>query len=280
MTKFTKAIILRNEKKPTTLEAFHTLKDKLQSRGLRIVKMEDADEQTIAFVLGGDGTVLKASKILALKNVGVVGINFGHLGFLSPYEFGRIDDVLHKILDQNAYTTVKRSFLKVAYASGKEEMIFNDFVIQRAVRSHMLKVAVSVDGSSMGEMLCDGMIFSTSTGSTAYNLSAGGSVIDPNLSLISIVPMMAHAFAAWPVITSFDRKITVSVKPRESEKYFCIGDGEELCMKNETQKFEISGSQKQLNFLCTFDINFFKLVHTKLGWGIHNGFGGNHELKM
>ncbi len=277
---FKNALIFRNEKKPTTVEAFQILKDKLEKRGLKITNVNDADAQTIAFVLGGDGTVLKASKVLIRKNVSVVGINFGHLGFLSPYEFGKIDDVLHKILDKNDYKVVKRVFLKVLDGNGRRMEFFNDFVIQRAVKSHMLQISVHVDGSKMGEMLCDGMIFSTPTGSTAYNLSAGGSVIDPNLSLISVVPMMAHAFAAWPVIVSFERKVKVIVKPREKEEYFCIGDGEEICAKSEPHEFEISGSDEHLNFLCTSDINFFKLVHTKLGWGIHNGFGGNHDFKM
>ncbi len=280
MMKFKTALIFRNEKKPRTIEAFQALKIKLEKRGLKVIDVEAADEQTIAFVLGGDGTVLKASKILARKNVSVVGINFGHLGFLSPYEFSRIDDVLYEIIDKSAYKVVKRGFLKVTDEKGENREFFNDFVIQRAVRSHMLRIAVNIDGSEMGEMLCDGMIFSTPTGSTAYNLSAGGSVIDPNLSLISIVPMMAHAFAAWPVITSFERKIKVSVRPREDEEYFCIGDGEEICAKNGTHEFEISGSKSYLNFLCTWDINFFKLVHTKLGWGIHNGFGGKHGFKV
>ncbi len=279
MKEFKKFFVFRNEKKKETLKALLLLREKLRLRNLKEVGIEEADDQTIAFVLGGDGTVLKASKILANRNVNVVGINFGHLGFLSPYSFEKIDEVLHEIIDLGDYTIVRRNFLKVI-CDGMQNEFFNDFVVQRAVRSHMLRVSISVDDSSMGEMLCDGMIFSTSTGSTAYNLSAGGSVIDPNLSLVSIVPMMAHAFAAWPVIASFNRKITVTVKPREDESYFCVGDGEELCKKNHMGKFEISGSEKHLNFLCTSDINFFKLVHTKLGWGMHNGFGGKYELKV
>ncbi len=279
MKTFKKALIFKNEKKAETFEAFEILKKKLESQRVNVIDTDEADENTIAFVLGGDGTVLKASKMLSQKKVNIVGINFGHLGFLSPYDFKKIDEVLKDIFDGN-YKVVKRSFLKVKNWKGEEREYLNDFVVQRAVASHMLRVSMKIAGSPMGEMLCDGMIFSTSTGSTAYNLSAGGSVMDPNLELISIVPMMAHAFAAWPIVASFDRKIEVEVKPRERERYFCVGDGETWCELSNKSTFEITGSEKYLKFLCTRNMNFFKLVHTKLGWGFHNGFGGKDDVKM
>ncbi len=278
MKMFEKAFIFKNEKKPETLKAVEILRKKLTSRNVKIVKVNEVDEHTIAFILGGDGTVLKASKMLKGKKASMVGINFGHLGFLSPYDFKEIDKVLEE-LSSGEYRVVRRSFLKVKY-EGEERECLNDFVIQRAVPSHMLKIAVKIAGSEMGKMLCDGMIFSTSTGSTAYNLSAGGAVIDPNLTLISIVPMLAHAFATWPMVTSFDRKLEIEVEPREYEAYFCVGDGETWCKMTKKSSFEITGSEEYLDFLCTHNMNFFELVHTKLGWGFHNGIGGKNGVEM
>lgn len=276
MAKFKNAVIVRNEKNEKTLDASHKLKAKLERNELKVISLEDSNSETLAFVLGGDGTVLRASKRLYEHEVNVIGVNFGHLGFLSPYEFSEIDDILFDILVQGDYQIVHRNFLEVRNLSAKEsKLVFNDFVVQRGVRSHMLKVTVNVDDSKMGQVLCDGMIFSTSTGSTAYNLSAGGSVIDPAANVISIVPMMAHAFSSWPVVVSSTRKIHVGVQPREEEKYFCIADGEKIEEFKEVQEFEITDAKRNLKFMCTKDRDFFRLVHRKLGWGIHNGCGAN-----
>ncbi len=276
MIRFKNAVIVRNEKNEKTVNAFYKLKVKLEKKGLKVISLRNADSKTLAFVLGGDGTVLRASKKLYEHEVNVVGVNFGHLGFLSPYEFSEMDDILHDLLVEGNYKTVQRNFLEVRNLSTKEiELVFNDFVVQRGVRSHMLKVMVSVDEKRMGQVLCDGMIFSTSTGSTAYNLSAGGSVIDPLAKVISIVPMMAHAFSSWPVIVSSERKIHVSVQPREKERYFCIADGEKIEEFKEVQEFEITDAKKDLKFICTKERDFFRLIHRKLGWGVHNGFGAN-----
>ncbi len=273
MMKFDSAIIIRNEKNRQAIDASEVIRRKIERAGLKVVQLEFSNSKTIAFVLGGDGTVLRASKNLSDHEASVVGINFGHLGFLSPYEFSEVDDVMNAIL-KGEYVVMKRNFLEISQDAQKK-FAFNDFVIQRDVRSHMMEVSVEIDDMEMGRVLCDGMIFSTSTGSTAYNLSAGGSVIDPLAEVVSIVPIMAHAFSPWPVVVASPRKICVRVYPRNEERYFSVIDGEKFEEYNESQAFMIKNSKKNLRFLCTKDRNFFELVHKKLGWGLHNGCGGN-----
>jgi len=270
VTNFENAIIIRNEKNRQAIDASRAIEKKIKKNGLKIIPLEYSNSNTIAFVLGGDGTVLRASKVLSDHKVSVVGINFGHLGFLSPYEFSEIDDVLKEILEGN-YLVMQRNFLEIS-GPFQKKFAFNDLVVQRDVKSHMMEISVRIDDREMGRVLCDGMIFSTSTGSTAYNLSAGGSVIDPRTSVISIVPIMAHAFAPWPVVVASSRKIRVRVYPRDEEKYFSIIDGEKFKEFNKSRVFEIKGSNKILKFLCTEDRDFFELVHKKLGWGLHNGY--------
>lgn len=274
--KFENAVIIRNEKNKQAIDASKVVKEKIEKSGLKIIPLESSNSNTIAFVLGGDGTVLRASKILSDHEVSVIGINFGHLGFLSPYEFSEIDEVLKGIF-KGEYFVMKRNFLEISESFQKKEFAFNEFVVQRGVKSHMMEISVKIDGTEMGRVLCDGMIFSTSTGSTAYNLSAGGSVIDPLADVISIVPIMAHAFSPWPVVVASLRKIRVHVHPRDEERYFSVIDGERFKEFNRSQVFEIESSDRTLNFLCTKDRDFFELVHKKLGWGLHNGYGGNNS---
>jgi|UniRef100_A0A7V3VSG3 NAD+ kinase len=268
--KFKSAVILRNEHNESTFGASKVLEKKLKEFGLTILSLDSIENGTVVFTLGGDGTVLRSAKLLTEKDIFVMGINFGHLGFLSPYEFKEIDLILKKILIDDKFSIVERRF-----AEAKDEFwkvyFFNEFVVQRDVPSHVIDVEVRIDESLIGRITCDGVIVSTSTGSTAYNLSAGGPIIDPMAGVISIVPMMAHTFFKAPIIVSSKRKIGLKVIPREKEKYFMVSDGNVLMNYNEPQEIKISDSEKFLKFLCTDDRDFFKIVHQKLSWGVRNG---------
>jgi NAD+ kinase len=141
----------------------------------------------------------------------------------------------------------------------------------------MIDVKIKIDNSEMGSVLCDGILISTPTGSTAYNLSAGGSLVDPQANVLSIVPMMAHTLFKTPIVVSSKRKIEIEANPRYNEKYFAISDGDVLGDQNKVESFEIESSEKSVNFLCTKERNFFKIVNQKLGWGIRNGSGKRYD---
>ncbi len=269
MTKFCGAVILKNEKNQEAVRASEVLKQKIEKK-IKIFDVENVPENSIFFILGGDGTVLRYAKKIAGKDPFIVGINFGHLGFLSPYEFGKINQIIEDILTDGKFAVVERKLSKVKGKFGEIEFL-NEFVVQRDIHSHMIDVEVKVDDSKVGTLLCDGVLISTPTGSTAYNLSAGGPVVDPEADVLSIVPMMAHTFLKAPIVVSSRRKIRIEVHPRDNEKYFPISDGEILSDQNDAESFEIEDSGKSVKFLCTEERNFFKIVNQKLGWGIRNG---------
>ncbi len=269
MTKFCGAVILKNEKNQEAVRASEVLKQKIENK-IKIFDVENVPENSIFFILGGDGTVLRYAKKIAGKEPFIVGINFGHLGFLSPYEFGKINQIIEDILTDGKFAVVERKLSKVRGKFGEIEFL-NEFVVQRDIHSHMIDVEVKVDDSKVGTLLCDGVLISTPTGSTAYNLSAGGPVVDPEADVLSIVPMMAHTFLKAPIVVSSRRKIRIEVHPRNNEKYFAISDGEILSDQNDAESFEIEDSGKSVKFLCTEKRNFFKIVNQKLGWGIRNG---------
>ncbi len=269
--------VLKNEKIDDAIEASKKLEEKIKKLGLNLLPSEKLKKGTIVFILGGDGTVLRMAKALMDKDVFLIGINFGHLGFLSPYDFKDIDDVIKKVLIDEKFTIVNRHLAKVNGKFGKR-FFFNEFVIQRDVPSHMIEIEVKIDDSKMGNVKCDGMIISTSTGSTAYNLSANGPIIDPSSDVLSIVPMMAHTFFKAPVVVSSQRTVSLKIKPRDDERYLAVSDGNVIADYKDIEKFEISSSEKVLKFICTMDRDFFKLVHQKLGWGVRNGNEYGYEF--
>ncbi len=269
MRKFDGAVILKNERNSDAIRASEVLRQKIEKK-ISIFDIESAPDNSVFFILGGDGTVLRYARKIHQKTPFIAGINFGHLGFLSPYEFSEIDQIIKDILVDGKFTIVKRNFSKVRGKFGEVKFL-NEFIVQRDIFSHMIDVKIKIDNSEIGSLLCDGILISTPTGSTAYSLSAGGPVVDPEANVLSIVPMMAHSLLKTPVVVSSKRKIKVEVNPQDGEKYFAISDGDVLSDQNTPESFEIEDSEKSVNFLCTEKRNFFKIVNEKLGWGVRNG---------
>ncbi|MGC8818685.1 MAG: NAD(+)/NADH kinase [Athalassotoga sp.] len=262
--------ILANEKNAEAVKAAKILKEKVEKR-FPIFEKESITSNSLVFILGGDGTVLRYSKSVADKNPLIVGINFGHLGFLSPYDFKDIDTFLEDIFDGRFYI-MKRNLSMVSGKFG-EHLFLNDFLVQRDIHSHLINATISIDGVLMGSVICDGMLVSTSTGSTAYNLSAGGPIIDPKAPVLSIVPMMAHTLLKTPVIVSTERKVEIKIEPRNEESYFALSDGDIIDRYKNIEIFEITGTEKYVKFICDYSKDFFKIVNQKLAWGARDGFG-------
>lgn len=267
---FDGVLILANEGNPEAVKASRILKEKI-GKFFYILEKDSITSNSLVFILGGDGTVLRYSKIIADKNPFIMGINFGHLGFLSPYDFKDIDVILKDLSDGN-FSVVKRNLSKISGKFG-EFLFLNDFLIQRDIHSHVVNIDVKIDGTTMGSVSCDGILISTPTGSTAYNLSAGGPIIDPLAYVLSIVPMMAHTLLKAPVVVSARRKIELRVTPRNAETYFALSDGDIIDRYRGDETFEITGTEKSVNFICDYSKDFFKIVNQKLAWGARDGFG-------
>ena len=164
----------------------------------------------IALTLGGDGTLLSTGRKFASKGVPVCGINLGRVGFLAEIETDEIIDKLTKIINNN-YFIEKRLMLEgVVYRNG--EKIFsaeaiNDIVVTKSGLSRMIKLKLLIDDILTAEYQADGIIFATSTGSTAYSLSAGGPIINPSLKVMLITPICPHSVNARPLIIDENEEI-------------------------------------------------------------------------
>lgn len=167
-----------------------------------------------AFVLGGDGTILRAAELLRGSSCPIVGVNLGHVGFLAEMESFDLDYTVEQVLAGN-YTVDERLALEVrAEHDGvilADTWALNEASVEKSRR--MLEVAVGIDNHPVSIFACDGVVLSTPTGSTAYGFSAGGPIVWPSVQALLVVPIAAHALFNRPLVAGPDSELTVQILP-------------------------------------------------------------------
>lgn len=165
-----------------------------------------------AIVFGGDGTILSAARNLSSVSVPVIGVNVGRLGFLAEFNIEELKKLFDRVTSDAALVE-KRMMLKCTVSGGTREKLsstaINDVVITAGPNYNMVDLKISVSGQNLADCVSDGLIISTPTGSTAYNLSAGGPILSANLSAIVITPICPHTFSFRPVVISADSRIEI-----------------------------------------------------------------------
>jgi len=168
-----------------------------------------------AVVFGGDGTILSAARDLSQTSVPVIGVNVGRLGFLAEFSIEELKKLFDRVTSDAALVE-KRMMLKCTVADktgGKlSSTAINDVVITAGPSYQMVDLKITVDGQSLADCVSDGLIISTPTGSTAYNLSAGGPILSANLSAIVITPICPHTFSFSPIVISADSSIEIHLQ--------------------------------------------------------------------
>jgi NAD+ kinase len=186
-------------------------------------------EIELVIVLGGDGTILRAAEMARGRDVPLVGINLGHVGFLAESER---DDVEHVVARAAArdYVVEERMTLDVVVHRPDRDhpergWAINEATVEKVGRSRMLEVAIGVDGRGLSTFGCDGVVLATPTGSTAYAFSAGGPVVWPDVEALLLVPLAAHALFARPMVVGPDSHLAVEVLARSpmSAEVWCDG---------------------------------------------------------
>ena len=166
----------------------------------------------VLFVLGGDGTILQTAAECAKCGVKIIGINYGHVGFLAQFENARLEEAI-ELVRSGKYSTQKRSMLKITRENGECFIALNDLVLQRSTDggefTNTVGIRAEINGALVDNFSSDGVIVSTPTGSTAYSLSAGGSVLTPELSAFIMTPICAHSMHSRPVVFSDSSELKV-----------------------------------------------------------------------
>lgn len=225
----------------------------------------------IAIVLGGDGTLLSTSRALAKKGVPIFGINTGHLGFLTEGQKGDVNELVEKLLKRN-YVVDERLMLICNILNGKNNKgpfyALNDIVISRGSKRRMINITLNVDNNPAADYMADGLIICTPTGSTAYALSAGGAVMEPQIEGIEIVPICAHTLTSRPHIVSSKREITITFnKPHEGA--ILQIDGQETLKLSYKSKIQITSTKHKAKLLRLTGkkSDFYWRIRQKFHWG-------------
>ncbi len=168
----------------------------------------------LVLVIGGDGSILRAAELTHATSTPLLGVNLGHVGFLAEAEQEDVESTISAIV-RRAYTAEDRLTLDVRVVNGKD-VVFSTFAlneasVEKAARERMLEVVVEVDGRPLSRWGCDGVVCATPTGSTAYNFSAGGPVVWPEVEALLMVPLSAHALFARPMVVAPTSVLAIEV---------------------------------------------------------------------
>jgi NAD+ kinase len=215
-------------------------------------------------VVGGDGTLLGAVKAAARAQVPIIGVNRGSLGFLTTFsaEEARVhfDDLL-----AGGYRIAWRALLDCSTGPGQHDVALNDVLIKDEINSRLVRLEVFAGDELVTDYYCDGLIFSTPTGSTAYNLSAGGPLIHPAAEVIAMTPVCPHTLSNRSIIFRHDVKLRVYNRMEHSRLLVAM-DGQRNLTFCEGSPVEISISPLKLPLVQRMDYSHFTVVRTKLQW--------------
>ncbi|ADV87415.1 NAD(+) kinase [Vibrio vulnificus] len=231
--------------------------------------VELGEKADLAIVVGGDGNMLGAARILSRFNTRVIGVNRGNLGFLTDLNPEDFQHSLKAVLD-GAYIEEERFLLEAEiHRHGQvksHNAALNEAVLHPGQVAHMIEFEVYIDESFAFSLRADGLIVSTPTGSTAYSLSGGGPILSPSLNAISLVPMFPHTLSSRPLVVDGNRRIKLLVSPdnRGTQEVSC--DGQVSLPVSPGDEIHIYQSPNRLRLIHPKDYSYYHVLRNKLGW--------------
>ncbi|MBN2600697.1 MAG: NAD(+)/NADH kinase [Candidatus Marinimicrobia bacterium] len=221
------------------------------------------------FSIGGDGSYLGASRLMAKTGKPVLGIHLGGLGFLSDISMENYKERITAFLEGD-YIVEERSVLnaEISFTDHREAYFaFNDFVIDKGHVLTMIKIRTYVDDDYFNTYRSDGLIIATPTGSTAYSLSAGGPIISPHINVIAITPICPHSLSARPVILSDNQTIRIDCTEMNNDVSLII-DGQNRISLEKANTITINKADFSLKIVRFKGDTFFKTLRSKMNWGL------------
>jgi NAD+ kinase len=215
-------------------------------------------------VIGGDGTLLGVARAAARAQVPIIGVNRGSLGFLTTFSATEARAHFRELLDGRGRIT-HRALLDCRTSPDHHDLALNDVLIKDAVNSRLVRLEVVADGELVTDYYCDGLIFSTPTGSTAYNLSAGGPILHPNAQVIAMTPICPHTLSNRAIIFRDDVKLRIYNR-NDGAQLLVAMDGQRNLVVCDGAPVEISISKLRLPLIQRPDYSHFEVVRTKLKW--------------
>jgi NAD+ kinase len=221
----------------------------------------------LILVFGGDGTMLRVARVAAACGVPILGVNAGHLGFLTAMTVADLAETLERI-DAGRFVIEERAMLEavVTRPSGTTSWTaLNDFVLSRGVSSRLIEVEVSVNGELLTRYRCDGLIASSPTGSTAYSLSAGGSIVSPDADVMVLTPICPHTLSIRPIVLSLASTVGVRMLSTRLEATM-TADGQVLSGLEAGDTVLLRRAARSVRLLRPEGASFFSTLRRKFGW--------------
>jgi NAD+ kinase len=266
-------------------EAIHSsreLTDWLERRGVSVAlddatrravggtgpAFDPAEAYDLVVVLGGDGTLLSVARSLA-EGVPILGVNLGSLGFLTEISRGELYPSLVKVLEGH-YQIEERPLLDVELTrsgGGRATWrVFNDAVVMKGALSRIIELSLRVEGNLVARFRADGLIVASPTGSTAYNLSAGGPIVHPLLPVVLLTPICPHALTLRPVVVPAEATVELTLET-DHEEVFLTLDGQEGTSLALRDTVRVSRSQRVTRMVKVGGRTFYDSLRGKLRWG-------------
>jgi NAD+ kinase len=219
--------------------------------------------------IGGDGTILKAATFVRDKNIPIIGINAGRLGFLATIQYDNIEPLLQKLLN-NDYAISKRTLLSIKTSPEYENFMeldfaLNEVTVARKDTTSMITIVTYLNGEYLTSYWADGLIVSTPTGSTGYSLSCGGPVLTPNVESLVITPMAPHNLNARPLVITDDMEIELRISGREEQ--FLISLDSRISAVSKDTIIKIKKSPFTISIIEFKEESFLNTIRKKLLWG-------------
>ncbi|MEE1313495.1 MAG: NAD(+)/NADH kinase [Lachnospiraceae bacterium] len=275
-------LVATNRDKDVDLKLTHLIQDYLERHGADIFVVPDVYQKGInsnslpdniecAIALGGDGTILQMSRGLRGSDIPVLGVNLGNLGFLAEIDVNETEHMLDCLLKDD-YRIENRMMLQGqvmhrGQVSG-QEFALNDVVIGRSGFSRIISMNVYVNGHLLDNYHADGIIIATPTGSTGYNLSAGGPIINPVSKMIVVTPICAHAIQSRSIILDKDDKISIEVqrvRKTQLEEAFATFDGQKGIQLSPEDVVNIEMAPQFTKLIKITDHSFYDILKRKIG---------------
>lgn len=241
---------------------------------LAIKKRGDVAKMDLLISLGGDGTYLRAIRTLAGRPIPILGVNMGSLGFLTPTKSDNLTTTVKKFIDGKMELT-PRSMIEVKlYRKRKLRhtwLALNDVVIERGSLAQLITIAIRSEKHLVSEVKTDGVIIATPTGSSAYNLAAGGPILHPGVSALVVTPIAPHSLTSRPLIFPDNKKLSFKLltgkQQSKQAKAHLVIDGAKYEDISADDEITVARSDKDHLMVCDPDSNYFHLLREKLKFG-------------
>jgi NAD+ kinase len=224
-------------------------------------------------VLGGDGTLLAMADRIAQagRDIPILGVNFGSLGFLTEIRIDELFPSLEAVVDGKAIYDERLMLAASASLLGKRDesrIVLNDVVFTKGALSRMIELSVSVSGRFVTRVKADGLIIASATGSTAYNLAAGGPIVHPAVDALLLTPIAPHTLTNRPVVIPGSAEVEVRPEPQDgSEEVFVTYDGQYGYPVHEGDVIRVKKADRVLRLVKAPSRGYFELLREKLKWG-------------